>query len=34
MVPADAQINQNDALGESLLSLNGDFSGVGYHRRN
>jgi CO dehydrogenase maturation factor len=24
MIPADAQINENDALGESLLSLNGD----------
>ncbi len=24
MVPADAQINENDALGESLLSLDGD----------
>jgi len=24
MVPADAQINEHDALGESLLSLNGD----------
>jgi hypothetical protein len=24
MVPADAQINEHDALGESLLSLDGE----------